>query len=80
MASSRQTLDIDTLTYQDLFMKAQSGRQISSYTIPVIPAGNNVYKLFQYFTPEQLLSSGGLLFNRSTIGSEFIRFSLIIFN
>ena len=67
MASSRQTLDIDTLTYQDLFMKAQSGRQISSYTIPVIPAGNNVYKLFQYFTPEQLLSSGGLLFNRSTI-------------
>ena len=67
MASSRRTLDIDTLTYQDLYMKAQSGKQISSYTIPVIPGGSNVYKLFQYLTPEQLLSSGGLVFNTSTI-------------
>jgi len=67
MASSRRTLDLDTLTYQDLYMKAQSGQQISSYTIPVIPGGSNVYKLFQYLTPEQVLSSGGLIFNTSTI-------------
>jgi len=67
MASSRRTLDLDTLTYQDLYMKAQSGQQISSYTIPVIPGGSNIYKLFQYLTPEQLLSSGGLNFNTSTI-------------
>ena len=67
MASSRRTLDLDTLTYQDLYMKAQTGKQISSYTIPVIPGGSNVYKLFQYLTPEQLLSSGGLIFNTSTI-------------
>ena len=67
MASSKRTLDLDTLTYQDLYMKAQSGRQISSYTIPVIPGGSNVYKIFQYLTPEQLLSTGGLIFTPSTI-------------
>jgi hypothetical protein len=67
MASSKRTLDLDTLTYQDLYMKAQSGKQISSYTIPVIPGGDSVYKIFQYLTPEQLLSTGGLIFTPSTI-------------
>jgi hypothetical protein len=67
MASSQRTLDIDTLTYQDLYLKSQTQNQISSYTIPVIPAGSNVYKLFQYFTPEQVLSTANLTFTPSTI-------------
>ena len=67
MASSRKILDLDILTYNQLYLKAQSEQQISSYTIPVIPGGSNVYKLFQYLTPEQTLSTGGILFNRSTI-------------
>jgi hypothetical protein len=67
MASSQRTLDLDILTYQDLYLKSQSTEQISSYTIPVIPGGSNVYKLFQYFTPEQVLSTAGLTFTPSTI-------------
>jgi hypothetical protein len=67
MASSKRTLDIDSLTYQNLFLKSQSNQQISSYTIPVIPGGSNVYKVFQYLTTEQTLSSGGLIFTPSTI-------------
>ena len=67
MASSKRTLDIDELTYQNLYLKAQSTEQISSYTIPVIPGGSNVYKKFQYFTPEQVLSVAGILFTPSTI-------------
>ena len=67
MASSQRTLDIDTLTYQDLYLKSQTQFQISSYTIPVIPGGSNVYKLFQYFTPEQVLSTANLTFTPSTI-------------
>ena len=67
MASSQKTLDLDILTYDQLYLKAQSVQQISSYTIPVIPGGSNVYKLFQYLTPEQTLSTGGILFNQSTI-------------
>ena len=67
MASSQRTLDIDTLTYQDLYLKSQTQYQISSYTIPVIPGGSNVYKVFQYFTPEQVLSTANLTFTPSTI-------------
>ena len=67
MASSKRTLDIDELTYQNLYLKAPSDEQISSYTIPVIPAGSNLYKQFQYFTPEQVLSSADILFTPSTI-------------
>jgi hypothetical protein len=67
MASSKRTLDIDSLTYQNLILKSQSDQQISSYTIPVIPGGSNVYKVFQYLTSEQTLSSGGLIFTPSTI-------------
>jgi hypothetical protein len=67
MASSQRTLDLDILTYQDLYLKSQFTQQISSYTIPVIPGGSNVYKLFQYFTPEQVLSTAGLTFTPSTI-------------
>jgi len=66
-ASSKRTLDLDILTYQDLYLKSQSTEQISSYTIPVIPGGSNVYKLFKYFTPEQVLSTAGLTFTTSTI-------------
>jgi hypothetical protein len=66
-ASSKRTLDIDILTYQDLYLKSQSTEQISSYTIPVIPSGSNVYKLFHYFSPEQVLSTAGLTFTPSTI-------------
>jgi hypothetical protein len=67
MASSQRTLDIDTLTYRDLYLKSQTQYQISSYTIPVIPGGSNVYKIFQYFTPEQVLSTANLTFTPSTI-------------
>ena len=67
MASSSKSLDFDILTYTDLYLKSQTTQQISSYTIPVIPGGTNVYKLFQYLTPEQTLSSGGILFTPSTI-------------
>lgn len=67
MASSQRTLDLDILTYQDLYLKSQFTEQISSYTIPVIPGGSNVYKLFKYFTPEQVLSTAGLNFTPSTI-------------
>ena len=67
MASSQRTLDLDTLTYKDLYLKARSTEQISSYTIPVIPGGSNVYKLFKYFTPEQVLSTANLTFTPSTI-------------
>jgi len=67
MASSRRTLDIDNLTYGELYLKSQTEAQISSYTIPVIPAGSNVYKIFQYFTPEQVLSTANLTFTPSTI-------------
>ena len=67
MASSQRTLDLDILTYQDLYLKSQFTEQISSYTIPVIPGGSNVYKLFQYFTPEQVLSTAGLNFTPSTL-------------
>lgn len=66
-ASSKRTLDLDILTYQELYLKTQFTEQISSYTIPVIPKGSNVYKLFQYFTPEQVLSTAGLTFTPSTI-------------
>jgi hypothetical protein len=54
MASSKRTLDIDELTYQNLYLKAQSNEQISSYTIPVIPGGSNVYKQFQYLFSKKL--------------------------
>jgi hypothetical protein len=67
MASSKRTLDIDELTYQNLYLKAQSSEQISSYTIPVIPGGSNIYKKFQYFTPEQVLSTANISFTPSTI-------------
>ena len=67
MASSKRTLDIDNLTYGELYLKSQTESQISSYTIPVIPAGSNVYKVFQYFTPEQVLSTAKLTFTPSTI-------------
>lgn len=67
MASSKRTLDIDNLTYGELYLKSQTEAQISSYTIPVVPAGSNVYKLFQYFTPEQVLSTANLTFTPSTI-------------
>jgi len=67
VASSQRTLDIDILTYGNMYLKSQTTQQISSYTIPVIPGGSNVYKLFQYFTPEQVLSTAGLTFTPSTI-------------
>ena len=67
MASSKRTLDIDDLTYQNLYLKAQSYKQISSYTIPVIPGGSNIYKEFEYFTPEQVLSTANITFTASTI-------------
>ena len=67
MASSKRTLDLDILTYQDLYTKAQFTQQFSSYTIPVIPGGSTIYKLFQYYTPEQVLSTADLIFTPSTI-------------
>ena len=65
--SSQRTLDLDVLTYQDIYIKAQNSQQITSYTIPVITPGINVYKVFQYFTPQQVLSTANLNFTPSTI-------------
>lgn len=67
VASSQRTIDIDILTYGNMYLKSQTTEQISSYTIPVIPGGSNIYKLFQYFTPEQVLSTANLTFTPSTI-------------
>lgn len=80
MASSKRTLDIDELTYQNLYLKAQSYEQISSYTIPVIPGGSNVYKKFQYFTPEQVLSTANISFTASTIPDILLSISTLSSN
>ena len=69
MASSKKTLDIDTLTFTNMYIKSQS--QISSYTIPVITNLNtnkNVNKL-TYMTPQEALSSVNININTSTIPS-----------
>lgn len=67
MASSKKTLDVDSLSFQTLYIKAQSGLQISSYTIPVIPGDNTVIKQLEYLTPEQVLSVGNIYITPSTI-------------
>jgi hypothetical protein len=64
---NQRTLDLDILTYQNMYIKAQTSEQITSYTIPVIPPGSNIYKAFQYFTPQQVLSAANLNFTPSTI-------------
>ena len=67
MASSKKTLDIDALTFQTMYIKAQSIEQILSYTIPVIPGGDTVLKELIYLTPFQALSVGGIHITQSTI-------------
>ena len=67
MASSKKTLDIDSLSFQTLYIKAQSGLQISSYMIPVIPGDNTVIKKLEYLTPQQALSVGNIYITPSTI-------------
>ena len=80
MASSKRTLDIDELTYQNLYLKAQTSKQISSYTIPVIPGGSNIYKEFEYFTPEQVLSTANITFTASTIPDILVLISTLSSN
>lgn len=79
MARSRKTLDIDSLTYENIYIKGQSGSQISSYTIPVIP-GNNVIKQLQYFTPHQALSVGNIYITESTIPNILTSISTLSIN
>lgn len=67
MASSRKTLDIDTLTFQTIYIKAQSTLQLSSYTIPVIPGDDTVLKQLVYLTPHQALSVGNIYITPSTL-------------
>lgn len=67
MASSKKTLDIDTFTFQTMYIKAQAGSEISSYTIPMIPGSDTVLKKLIYLTPEQALSVGNIYITQSTI-------------
>ena len=67
MASSKKTLDIDALTFQTMYIKAQSNLQISSYTIPMIPGGDTVLKQLIYMTPHKALSVAGIYVTESTI-------------
>ena len=67
MASSKRSLDLDSLTYQDLYTKSQNLSLFSSLTIPVIPASSNIYRKFDYMTPEQGLSTNGIIITPSTI-------------
>jgi hypothetical protein len=67
MASSKKTLDIDTLTFQTMYIKAQAGSQISSYTIPMIPSGDTILKELIFLTPQQALSVGNIYITTSTI-------------
>ena len=67
MASSKKTLDLDTLTFQNIYVKAQSGLQVSSFTIPVIPGNNTIIKKLEYLTPQQALSVGNIYITQSTI-------------
>ena len=62
-----KTLDIDTLTFQTIYIKAQSTLQLSSYTIPVIPGDDTVLKQLVYLTPQQALSVGNIYITPSTI-------------
>ena len=67
MASSKKTLDLDTLTFENIYVKAQSGLQVSSFTIPVIPGNNTIIKKLEYLTPQQTLSVGNIYITESTI-------------
>lgn len=67
MASSKKSLDIDTLTFQTLYIKAQSIETILSYTIPMIPGGDTVLKKLIYLTPHQALSVADIYITPSTI-------------
>lgn len=68
MASSKKTLDVDALTFQTMYVKAQFLEQILSYSIPVIPGGNGkVVNEYVYLTPQKALSVGGIYITPSTI-------------
>ena len=67
MASSKKTLDLDILTVQDIYIKSQSGSQVSSYTMAIIPGCNTVIKQLQYVSPQQALSTASININPSTI-------------
>lgn len=67
MASSKKTLDLDSLTFQTMYIKSQSTLQLNAYTIPVIPGDGTVIKRLQYLTPDQMLSAGKLYLTQSTI-------------
>lgn len=70
MASSKKTLDIDTLTFQTMYMKALPGSLISSYTIPMIPPvaqTNNAINPFVFVSPHQALSAANIYITPSTI-------------
>ena len=67
MASSKKTLDIDTLTFQTMYIKAQAGSQISSYMIPMIPGNDTVIKQLIFLSPHQALSVGNIYITPSTI-------------
>jgi len=67
MASSKKSLDIDTLTFKTLYIRSQSASHVSSYTIPVIPSGDSHIKEILYMTPQEALSIGNININSSTI-------------
>jgi hypothetical protein len=67
MASSKKTLDLDSLTFQTIYIKSQSTLQQNTYTIPVIPGDGTIIKRLQYLTTDQMLSAGKLYLTQSTI-------------
>jgi len=67
MASSKKTLDLDSLTFQTMYIKSQSTLQQNTYTIPVIPGDGTIIKRLQYLTADQMLSAGKLYITQSTI-------------
>lgn len=62
-----KTLDVDILTYEQLYIRTTPGLNASTYTLPVIPADYSATKQFVYLTPLQALSVGGIYFTTSTI-------------
>lgn len=65
---SRRTLDLDSLTYQTLFLRSQVGMNPFEYYLPIIPGDGTVVKQLDYYTIQQALSVGGFYLTTSTIG------------
>lgn len=77
MALSKKTLDVDELTFQTMYIKANSRSQISTFTIPVIPGGDKVFKQLIYLTPQEALSTANIIVTPSTIPDILVSLNLV---